>query len=102
MNKDLKDKIASSLDVFENISAVQGLEYTAMLHTYVQHLTFERVLERADCPEILRKTYRLILRTHLEGVIMVVMKLKSLPEKQAIDEASKDIETILKAVSIPA
>ena len=100
--KELGDKISGSMEVFDTMSAVKGTAYTSMLHTYVQSLVFEHVLNQANPPPELVRTHRLILRSHLDSVMLVVQELKGLPPAQAVDEAAVDIETILRAVSIQA
>ena len=100
--KELGDKITGSMEVFDTMSAVKGVAYTAMLHTYVQSFVFEHVLQKVNSPPELVRTHRLILRSHLDSVMLVVQELKGLPPAQAIDETAVDIETILKAVSVIA
>ena len=100
--KEFGDKITGTVEVLDTMSAVKGVAYTALLHTYVQALVFEHVLKQANPPPELVRTHRLILRSHLDSAMLVVQELKGLPPEQAVDEAAVDIETILKAISLQA
>ena len=100
--KELGDKITGSMEVLDTMSAVKGVAYTALLHTYVQALVFEHVLQKANPPPELVRIHRLILRSHLDSTMLVVQELKGLPPEQAVDEAAVDIETILRAISVIA